>query len=121
MENTKRNFKGHGPRHRFFHWAKAKMTGSDAFDIFYGEKGQEYPKEMKEEFVELFDRMKAMHEKLHGDRKAFMDKWKEYVSQDGDCREGGRFGEGHPFGAGMEGCRGEGFHGHGHGHGFFGR
>ena len=121
MEHTKRNFKGHGAHGRFFRWAKEKMTGNDAFDIFYGEKGKEYPKEMRDEFAGLFNRMREIHDILHNDRKAFMDRWKEYMPEGHDCPEGGHF-EGPPFGPGMDRCgggHGEGFPGHGHG--FFGR
>lgn len=137
MENAKRNFRGHGLRGRFFGWVKSKMTGEDAFGIMYGERGGECPKEMKEEFVVLFDQMKEAHTKLHEGRKAFMDKWNEYIPE--DCKHGhdhchggdGHFGEhfgahfgghfggrpfdGRDFGFGGGHCNGRGHHDHGFG------
>lgn len=123
MENAKRDFRGHGAHRRFFGWAKDKMTGEEAFDILYGEKdaqGREYPEGMKKEFTELFAQMKEMHEKIHGDRKAFKEKWGEYMPEEREFPKEGGFGE-----QGPNGRHGEGFPGHrsgfpGGGHGFFG-
>ena len=79
MENTKRDFREHGPHGRFFRWAKEKMTGKDAFGIFYGEKGEDYPAEMREDFISLFDESKEAMNRIHCDREAYMEKWKEYT------------------------------------------
>lgn len=105
MDNTKKNFRGHACHGRFFEWAKEKMTGDDAFVIMYGEKGKEYPEEMKKEFTSLFDEMKAAHTKLYGDRKAFMEKWKEYAPEESGFPGGGRLG-GEDFRGMGEGPRG---------------
>lgn len=105
MENTKMNFKGHDSHKRFFDWLKEKMTGEDAFDIMYGEKGKDYPAEMKKEFTELFNRKKEFHEKLHKEKKAFMNKWKEYAPEGHDWSDEDHYG----------GCCHGGSHGMGHG------
>lgn len=95
MENTKKNFRGHAAHGRFFEWMKNKMTGEDAFGIMYGEKGKDYPEEMKAEFAAIFEETKRTHAKLHEDRKAFMEKWKEYAPADSDFPGAGNIdGEG---------------------------
>ena len=106
------NFRGQGLRARLFNWAKNKMTGDEAFAIFYGEKGEDYPREMKDEFAQLFEEMKQAHEKLNNDRKTFMDKWKEYAPEQCGNPQGDRFSHGGPCG--------EAEHFRGHGRGFHG-
>lgn len=120
MENTKRNFGEHGMRGRFFGWARSKMTGADAFGIMFGDKGKECPEEMQDEFVALFDRLEESHARLHADRGAFVEKWKEYMPEGRELPNDDRFGGAHPFGRGREACQGHGEGFHGRGRGFFG-
>lgn len=108
MENTKGNCFGNGIHGRFFNWAKDKMTGEDAFGIVYGEKGKAYPEEMKKEFGALFDQAKEALCGLHDNRKAFMEKWKEYAPEEPGFPGHAHFGGGHPGGFGNEGFGGPG-------------
>lgn len=120
MYNERVHFhgRGRGMKQRFFHWAAGKMTGEEAFGIFFGEKDKTYPEAMKKEFAELFDQSRETMKKVHEERKAFMEKWSEYTGKEsfgGDPRF-----EGRGPGSGEEDFRdrGDGFPGRGHGFGW---
>ena len=124
MKSAKGFFHNHGMKNgmkgRLMHWAAGKMTGEDAFGIMFGEKGAEFPAEMKREFTEIFDRTKESMKRICDDRKSFMEKWEGTIGE--ECFPSGDEGchHGHPFGHGEagHGGRGEGFPGGGRG--FFG-
>ena len=82
MHNEKSFFHDRGARKRFFHWAAGKMTGREAFGNFFGEKDKEYPEEMKKEFAQLFDRSREVMKLLQEERKAFHDKWEQYLEEE---------------------------------------
>lgn len=58
------------------------MSGEEAFEAMYGSKAAEYPAEMKQEFIAVFDRAQEAMKSLHAKRKAFMDKWKDTIGDD---------------------------------------
>lgn len=39
---------------------RSQMTGEEAFSVMYGRKGEEYPDDMKQEFLAFYDRIKEL-------------------------------------------------------------
>ena len=68
---------------RFGEWKNHhKMTGEEAFHAMFGEKGKEYPEEMKEEFIQLYDGMREAFKNVHDNRKVFIGKWKDVIGEE---------------------------------------
>lgn len=80
MDKEKRKFFKHGKH----------MSGEEAFEALFREKGKNYPEEMKKEFIQLHEDMHEAFRKMKEKKKAFKEKWGDIVGDEDFFHHHGR-------------------------------